>query len=406
VLVHKYFKNSNFDYQCFASVALTIKGAKLALSLLLISMAIVAYLFVVFTIMPQKANAASRLKDIVAVEGIRDNVLVGYGLVVGLNGTGDKLRNSVFTEKSLLSFMSKLGVNVGENSNIKVKNVAAVTITANLPAFARSGSKIDITVSAIGDASSLQGGVLVTTPLMGADGETYAVAQGAIAIGGFQAQGDSTVVSKGSPTSGFISSGATIEREIDFDLNSMRKIKLALMSPDITTARRISKVINNHFKNDAVSIVLDPGTVILNVNDEYREKVAYLLSEIEGLKVDSDNKAKIIIDEASGTVVINENVKIDKVAVAQGNLIVTIKEDTKVSQPASLAPEGAEVVQVADTSVDVEEKFGKIAVMKENATLEDLVFGLNSLGVGPRDLINILQNIKAAGALHASIEAR
>lgn len=406
MFLHKNVKKGSFDYECFISAAFSIKGVKLVAGLLFFAVAIVIYLFVVFTALPQKANAASRLKDLISVEGIRDNVLVGYGLAVGLNGTGDKLRNSVFTEKSLLSFMSKLGVNVGEKPNLKVKNIAAVTITANLPAFARSGSKIDISVSAIGDAKSLQGGILVSTPLMGADGEVYAVAQGAIAIGGFQARGDSAVISKGSPTSGFISAGAIIEREIDFDLNSMSKIKLALMNPDLITAKRISAVINNHFKNDKTSFVMDPGTVVLSVNEKYRGKVAYLLSEIEHLEVESDNKAKIIIDEASGTVVINENVKIDKVAIAQGNLVVTVREDATVSQPASFSPDSSETVQISNTSVDVTEQYGKMVVMKKNATLEDLVFGLNSLGVGPRDLINILQNIKAAGALHARIEAR
>jgi flagellar P-ring protein precursor FlgI len=358
-------------------------------------------------LLPAMAQAATtaRIKDIVSFEGVRDNILIGYGLVVGLKGTGDKLTNNEFTNQSLIAFLERQGINT-RGTPLKSKNVAAVTITATLPPFSRSGSKIDVTVSAMGDAISLQGGTLVATPLYGADGEVYAVAQGAITIGGFQATGATgTSILKGVPTSGFVTSGGIVEREIDFQMNHMRAINLALKNPDISTAKRVATVINDHLGVQA-AVMEDPGTVKLQVPENYKDKVGLLLADVEPLRVETDQPAKIIIDEASGTIVMGENVRISKVAVAQGNLVLRINETPQVIQPGPLAPEGAQTAVVQQSSVSVEEGQGKLAALETGTTLRDLVAGLNALGVGPRDLIAILQNIKAAGALQAEIESK
>lgn len=349
------------------------------------------------------ANNA-RLKDVINFEGIRENMLVGYGLVVGLNGTGDKLNNSAFTEKSLQAFLSRLGVGT-VNEKLQVKNVAAVTVTANLPAFARSGSKIDITVSTLGDAKSLEGGTLVATPLMGADGLMYAVAQGPISIGGFSAGGDNANITKGTPTTGTISNGAIVEKEVNYVLNNMSHINLALKNPDLTTAKTVETEINKKL-GDVFARATDPGTVSLMIPLEYTTSVASLLAEIEQLNVETDQPARIIIDEKTGTIVMNESVRIDPVAVAQGNLVVTVLKAPVISQPGVLAPDSAQTVVTQSESVDVEEIKGNIALLNENTNLGDLVTALNTLGVSTRDLITILQTIKHAGALHAEIETR
>lgn len=361
--------------------------------------------FAVFSLFAAPAEAA-RLKDVVAVEGIRDNILLGYGLVVGLNGSGDRLQNNPFTQQSLIGFLERQGVNT-RGENLKTRNVAAVTVTGNLPGFARSGSKMDVTISAMGDAKSLLGGTLLATPLYGADGEVYAVAQGPLTTGGFEASGDSgTSITKGVPTSGMIPNGAIVEREIEFDLNTMQQLKLALRNPDLTTAAGVAQAINS-MVGPGTAAVRDPGTVMLTVPASYANDVSTLLADVEQLEVETDQPAKIVIDEASGTIVMGENVRIDTVAVAQGNLVVKVEETPQVSQPNPFAPEGAETVVVPRTQVTVdEESDNKMAVLESGATLKDLVNGLNSLGVGPRDLITILQTIKAAGALQADIETR
>lgn len=349
---------------------------------------------------------AARIKDVVAFEGIRENMLMGYGLVVGLNGTGDKLQNNAFTEQSLIGFLERQGVNT-RGVQLKSKNVAAVTVTAKLPPFARAGAGIDVTISALGDAKSLLGGTLLATSLYGPDGNVYAVAQGPVTVGGFEASGSSgSNITKGVPTNGFISNGATVEREIDFKLNEMASLRLSLRNPDITTASNVMRVINQQV-GAGVSRVDDPGTVTLMVPTAYKGDVIGLLADIETLPVETDQPARIVVDEATGTIVMGENVRISTVAVAQGNLIVKVEETPQVSQPSPFAPEGAETTVVPRTDVTVSEQSGnKIAVLKEGATLKDLVAGLNALGVGPRDLITILQTIKAAGALQADIETR
>jgi len=340
-------------------------------------------------------------------EGVRPNMLMGYGLVVGLNGTGDKLNNNAFTEQSLIAFLERQGVNT-RGISLKSKNVAAVTVTAMLPAFSRNGSPVDVTVSAMGDAKDLTGGTLLATSLYGADGEVYAVAQGSVSIGGFKAVSDkgATTITKGVPTSGFISNGALVEKEIDFNLNAMSEVKMSLRNPDISTAEQIAQVINAHV-GPGLATVSDPGTIVLNVPAIYNNNVTQLLADIEKLPVETDQVAKIVIDEASGTIVMGENVRIDTVAVAQGNLVVKIEEEKKVSQPNPFAPEGAQTAEVTQANVTVSEGGDKqMAVLKHGATLKDLVAGLNALGVGPRDLITILQTIKAAGALQADIQTR
>ena len=352
------------------------------------------------------AHAEARIKDIVNFEGIRPNMLMGYGLVVGLNGTGDKLNNNAFTEQSLIAFLERQGVNT-RGTSLKSKNVAAVTVTALLPPFARNGSPLDVTVSAMGDAKDLTGGTLLATSLYGADGEVYAVAQGSVSIGGFKATSPKgeTTITKGVPTSGYVANGALVEKEIDFKLNSMAQLKMSLRNPDVTTAQQISDVINAHV-GPGLATVSDPGTVVLNIPALYQNNVTQLLADIEKLPVETDQVARIVIDEASGTIVMGENVRIDTVAVAQGNLVVKVESQKQVSQPNPFAPEGAQTAEVVQTNVTVEEPERQLAVLQHGATLKDLVAGLNALGVGPRDLITILQTIKAAGALQADIHTR
>jgi flagellar P-ring protein precursor FlgI len=359
----------------------------------------------IFAMMPAPAHAA-RIKDIVSFEGIRDNILVGYGLVVGLNGTGDRLQNNAFTEQSMIGFLERQGVNT-QGVKLGSKNVAAVTITAKLPPFGRAGSNIDVSISALGDAKSLLGGTLIATSLSGPDGNVYAVAQGPVTVGGFSAAGNSgTNITKGVPTNGFIPNGAIIEREIDFKLNDLPRVRLSLRNPDVTTANNVMRVINQQL-GAGTSKVEDPGTVSIAVPANYKGDVVGLLGDIETLTVNTDQPARIVVDEATGTIVMGENVRISTVAVAQGNLIVKVEETPQVSQPNPFAPAGAETVEVPRTDVTISEQNGnKIAVLQEGATLKDMVTGLNALGVGPRDLITILQTIKAAGALQADIETR
>jgi len=345
------------------------------------------------------ADAASRLKDIVDIEGVRENQLVGYGLVVGLNGTGDSLRNSPFTRQSLEAMLERLGVNT-RDQNLNTKNVAAVMVTANLPPFAAHGSRIDVSVSSLGDAKSLSGGMLLVTPLLGADGQVYAVGQGPVAAGGFSASGDSgTSVIRNVPTIGRIPNGALIEREIGFNLANQNSLRLSLRNPDFTTARRISTVINAYMGMD-IAEVSDPGTV--HLYRPHNMDMTHLISEIEGLVVEPDQQARVVIDEASGVIVMGENVRVSTVAIAQGNLTIQISEQPGVSQPAPFS-EGQTVV-VPQSGVEVLEDGTGLAVLDGGVPLRDLVDGLNALGVTPRDMISILQALKAAGALQADIE--
>jgi len=349
----------------------------------------------------QAGPTSARIKDLVDVEGVRENQLIGYGLVVGLNGTGDSLNASPFTRQSLIAMLERLGVNT-RNATLRTKNVAAVMVTASLPPFGTQGTRIDVTVSAMGDATSLQGGTLLVTPLLGADGEVYAVAQGPVAVIGFQAEGAAAKVVRGVPTTGRISNGALVEREIEFTLADATSIRLALRNPDLTTARRIAGAINT-LLGEAAAEPRDPATVQLTVPVSYKNNIVRLLTEIEQLRVQPDIPAKVVIDERSGIIVMGREVRVSTVAVAQGNLTVTISEEPIVSQPDPFS-EG-ETVVVPRTTVQVDdENHRQLAVVPQGVTLQELVDGLNSLGIGPRDLIGILQAIKAAGALQAEIE--
>ena len=346
------------------------------------------------------AHAASRIKDLANIEGVRQNQLIGYGLVVGLNGTGDTLNNIPFTKQSLTAMLERLGVNI-RGQALRTGNVAAVMVTDNLPPFGTQGTRMDVTVSALGDAKSLQGGTLLVTPLLGADGNVYSVAQGSVAIGGFQAEGDAAKITRGVPTVGRIANGAIIEREIDFALNRLSQVRLALRNPDFTTAKRIAAAVND-FIGGAIAEPLDPSTVQISVPKKYPGNVVALLTEVEQLQIEPDLAGKIVIDERSGIIVMGRDVRVSTIAVAQGNLTVTISETPQVSQPAPFS-RGRTVV-VPRTQVGVQEDGKKLAVVKEGMSLQQLVDGLNALGIGPRDMIAILQAIKAAGAIQADIE--
>lgn len=350
------------------------------------------------------ASAASRIKDIADFEGVRENLLIGYGLVVGLNGTGDRLANAAFTQQSLVSMLERLGVNT-RDANLHTRNVAAVMVTATLPPFARHGSRIDVSTSALGDATNLLGGMLLVTPLLGADGEVYAVAQGQLAVGGFSAQGQSgSSVTKGVPTGARIPSGAIVEREIGFELGQLQTVHLSLRNPDFTTARRIADAINGHLGGPHAHPT-DPGTVLLGIPEAYRDSTAALLTEIEQLVVEPDTSARIVIDETSGVIVMGQHVRISTIAIAHGNLTIRISETPQVSQPGAFAPTGAATTTVDRSNIQVDEDGERrTAVMPAGISIQELVAGLNALGIGPRDLINILQTIKAAGALQADIQ--
>jgi flagellar P-ring protein precursor FlgI len=348
------------------------------------------------------AFAFSRVKDLVDVQGIRDNMLVGYGLVVGLNGTGDSLKNAPFTQLSIQSMLERLGTNT-RGQVMQTKNVAAVMVTANLPAFAAPGSRIDVSVSAMGDAKNLQGGTLLVTTLFGADGQIYALAQGPVSIGGFSAQGEASSVTRGVPTAGRIANGAIVEKGTGFQLSSLSSLKLSLHNPDLTTATRIAKAVNAYLGGNSAQAT-DPSNVALNVPANYPGGAMALLTDIEQVKVDPDQPAKVIIDENSGVIVMGSDVRISTVAIAQGNLTIKVTETPQVSQPSPFSNTGT-TQTVPRTNIQVDDgKGNKIAVMPDGVSLQHVVDGLNALGVGPRDIISILQAIKAAGALQAEIE--
>jgi len=343
-----------------------------------------------------------RIKDIADIEGVRSNQLIGYGLVVGLAGTGDKLDNAVFTRESLIGMLERLGVNTRDQvAKLQTKNLAAVMVTAELPAFTHGGSRIDITVSALGDATNLTGGMLLVTPLLAADGEVYAVAQGAIATGAVSARGAASSVTRGVPTAGRISNGAIVEKEVAFRLDKGgNSFRLGLRNPDLTTARRIAAEINRAI--GPVSKAIDPRTVLLEIGARNPIDV---LGRIENLRVQPDNPAIVIVDEASGTIVMGDAVRISTVAIAQGNLTIRVTETPQVSQPGPLS--NGTTTTVPRTQVQIDDQHDrKLGILDSGVTLRDLVASLNALGVGPRDLISILQSIKAAGALQADLEVK
>ena len=348
------------------------------------------------------ASAASRIKDISEFEGVRDNMLVGYGLVVGLNGTGDSLSDGHFTKQSLKSMLNRLGVKPTDGG-LDSKNVAAVMVTSTLPPFAAKGSRIDVTVSALGDSDSLLGGTLLVTPLLGANGDVYAVSQGGIVVGGFASGGAAETVTKGVPTSGRIPNGAIVENEIGFDLETMKSVKLSLRNPDFTTSRRMAQAVNA-FLGTLAATSTDPGTVNVVVPDAYKGRVVEMITDIEQLRIEPDQMARVVVDEQSGVIVMGENVRLSTVAIAQGNLTIRITETPLVSQPNPFAQVGTTEV-VPRTQVQIDQGEGqRLGVVNSGVTLQEFVNSLNALGVGPRDMITILQAVKAAGALQAEIE--
>jgi len=365
---------------------------------------IVVIVAALLTAVQNLANASPvRIKDLVEFDGVRGNDLVGYGLVAGLNGTGDGIRNAPFTEEIMSNLLERLGVNV-TGEQFRPKNVAAVFVTATLPPFARAGSQIDVTVSAIGDAKSLLGGTLIMTPLYAADGDIYAVSQGTVIAGGASVTGAGASVVQGVPTSGVIPAGARVEREIDFDFTTLKHLRLALRTPDFTTAERIETAINNAFRQP-IAVMLDAGTVDLDLAAAHMRSPAHVIGRIENITVEPERKARVVVDQRSGTIVMGEDVRISRVAVSQGNLTLRIQEAPIVVEPNPFAR--GETVVVPRTTATLKEEPGTgLAEVVGGTSLSEVIAGLNALGVSPRDMIDILKSIKAAGALHAEFLVR
>jgi flagellar P-ring protein precursor FlgI len=349
-------------------------------------------------VLTSSANA-TRIKDLAAFEGVRDNQLVGYGLIVGLNGTGDSDQARVQLQ-SIVTMLERMGVTVNINL-IKVKNVAAVMVTSTLPPFAKQGNKLDVLVSSLGDAKSIAGGTLIMTPLKGADNQVYAVAQGSVLTNSFAFAGQGASIQKNHPTAGRIPAAALVERELPNTLAGKSVLRLNLNQADFTTASRIAAVINDKFKAK-VATNNDPGSVVLQIPESYANRTVEFVAALETLEVRPDNQAKVVVNERTGTIVMGENVRISTVAVSHGNLTLVIKESPQVSQPAPLSKTG-ETVVVPRTEMKVKEDSPRLSVMPEGSSIGDVVRGLNALGVTPRDLISIIQSIKASGALQADL---
>ncbi|MCK4467439.1 MAG: flagellar basal body P-ring protein FlgI [Desulfobacterales bacterium] len=365
---------------------------------------------------------AARIKDVSSIGGVRDNQLVGYGLVVGLAGTGDDIENG-FTKETLANMLSRQGLGMKEASrkSLSSDNVASVMISAELPPFAKVGSRIDVMVSSIGDAKSLRGGALLMTPLKGADGRVYAVAQGAVSIGGFAAGGKGASISKNHPTVGRITNGAFVERELEYNFENRKSLSINLYRPDFTTATGVAAAINGATAGVEAKLV-DSSSIVVNINESFRGSIVKLVSTIENINVVVDSPAVVVIDEKTGTIVMGENVRISTVAVAHGNLYIQIKEKKRVSQPSPFAPgppaggapvdmgegtliaPGGQTVVTTETAIGVEEEKNRLVVVPKGVTIQDVVKALNAIGVTPGDLITILQTIKSAGALQADLK--
>jgi flagellar P-ring protein precursor FlgI len=357
-----------------------------------------AVLFAAWMPAPVLANPVTRIKDIVDVQNVRSNQLVGYGLVVGLQGTGDRIRNIPFTEETLQAMLERMGVNI-RGTQMLTQNVAAVSVTATMPPFARAGSEIDVQVSAMGDATSLQGGTLLVSSLRALDGEIYAVAQGPVAVSGFKAQGAAARLSRGVTTSARIAGGAIIEREVQYSLKSASSLKLALKNPDFTTAERIANVINASYPG--VAEVLDSATVEIRPAGSFSGSVVDLVTRVENMTVQVEQPARIVINEAAGTVVMSADVRVSPVAIAQGGLTISVSEAPIASQPAPFTD--GQTAVLPRTQIKADEGGAASLAMVSGASLQALVAGLNTLGVSPRDLITILQALRGAGALQAEI---
>jgi len=363
----------------------------------------------------------ARIKDIASIEGVRDNQLYGYGLVVGLDGTGDSVKNG-FTDQTLANMLTRQGLAMKNKTlSLKADNVAAVMVTAKLPPFAKIGTKIDVVVSSIGDASSLLGGTLPMTPLVGADGRVYALAQGPLIIGGFSAGGSNARATKNHTTVGRISNGASVERELKYGFDKKREFTIDLYHPDFTTCERMARVIRSQIGDINVKLI-DSSSVTVQMKDSFNKNIVDLISTIENLQVPVDSAAVVVMNEKTGTIVMGENVRISTVAVAHGNLSIQVREDKQVSQPLPFAPAppvgsgpakagkgvtmapGGQTVVTSQTSVGVSEEKKKLMVVPKGVTIQEVVGALNAIGVSSRDLIDILQTIKAAGALQADLK--
>lgn len=352
-----------------------------------------------FILVTAASAAAVRIKDLADIKGVRNNQLVGYGLVVGLDGTGDDDKTQ-FTYQSLVSMLKKMGIVVNPEE-VDVDNVAAVMVTATLPPFAKVGMKIDVNVSTIGNAESIQGGTLLMTPLKGADGQVYAVAQGPISIGGFAFSGAAGGgIQKNHPTAGNIPDGAIVEKEIGIELSKKALLEICLKTPDFTTSQRIKQAINMNIRQD-ISTAVDAGTVSVKIPADQAPQVVNFISQIENLSVTPDLAARVVLNERTGTVVMGENVRLSTVAVSHGNLSIIIKEQQSVSQPLPMS--GGQTVVVPESNVQVVEQKSNLILLDQGVNIGEVIKGLNAIGVSPRDLIAILQAIKAAGALQAEL---
>lgn len=341
---------------------------------------------------------AVRIKDIATFSGVRDNQLIGYGLVVGLAGTGDK-KDSVFTLSSMKNMMDRMGIGV-DSSALKIKNVASVMVTARMPVSAKPGTRLDVTVSSVGDASSLLGGVLLQTALKGVDGKVYTLAQGALTVGGFSAEGKAASTSKNVATVGIIPGGGIVERSIPFEFNQQDKLTLSLRVGDFSTAQQIAERLNGAMGGRYARAV-DATSVTMDVPPQYRNNLVPLMASVENLDVSPDTSAKVVVDEKTGTVVLGRDVRISRAAVAHGNLQITVQESEQVSQPGPFSQ--GQTVVTPQTQTNVREE-ARHLMMVEGATLQELVDGLNAIGATPRDLISILRAMQASGSLHAELE--
>ncbi len=342
---------------------------------------------------------AARIKDIARLDGVRANQLVGYGLVVGLNGTGDG-QQTEFTIQSLVNMLERMGITVNPD-DVRVDNVAAVMVTAKLPPFARPGNQIDVTISSIGDAESLAGGTLLLTPLKGPDGNVYAVAQGPVVVGSLSFGGKAAKVQKNHPTAGRIPGGGIVERAIPVNLPEDGQLTYRVEDNDFTTVSRIAQAINDRFGPNT-SRPVDGGSVAVRIPPPYRGRVVNFLSELEALEVQPDSPARIVVNEKTGTIVMGEDVRIDTVAVSHGNLSLVINERADVSQAQPLAP-GGQTIVTPRTDIEISEGSGELVIMNMGVSLAEIAQALNAIGASPRDLIAILQAIKASGALHAEL---
>lgn len=367
--------------------------------------AIAAFVFLMmpadFYCQKKDVDVSVRVKDLADIEGVRSNQLIGYGLVVGLNRTGDRVQQNLYARQTLQNLLERMGIST-EGAGLKPENIATVLVTATLPPFVRPGSKIDVTVSSIGDAKSLQGGTLILTPLKGIDGQVYAVAQGPISIGGISAGGSGNSVEINHPTVGRLPNGANVERSVPTELAAGNQLTLVLRNEDFSTAARLNKVINGKF-GDGTAKALDGRNLEVLLPASYADNRVGFIAELESLKVTPDKVAKIIINERTGTIVMGSEVRIASVAISQGGVTVRIGTEYDVIQPAPLSPKG-ETTVVPSTTVDVKERPPASVVLSDGSTVDEVVRGLRTVGVSARDIISILQAIKSAGAMNAEIE--